>query len=80
MDSDNKPQLTFGQLAVGFTFNPSNNTDVQIIKSNFANIIDKLHSVRLTTEDSEVKRLISVAITEAQTSCMWAVKALTWSS
>ena len=32
----------------------------------------------LKATDPEVKRMISVAITELQTSQMWAVKAVTW--
>lgn len=73
-------ELTFGQKAVGLTFNPSNNPQVDNIKREFANTIDQLNTLRSETEDPEVKRLASVAITEAQTAQMWAVKAITWSS
>lgn len=71
-------ELTFGEKAVGLTFNPSNNTEVQAIKIHFAHLIDDLHSIRLKSEDGEVKRMISVAITDLQTAQMWAVKAVTW--
>lgn len=73
-------ELTFGQKAVGLTFNPSNNPQVDNVKREFANTIDQLHKLRTESEDPEVKRLASVAITEAQSAQMWAVKALTWTS
>lgn len=41
-------------------------------------IIDALHSAKEATDNPEMKRMYSVAITEAQTSQMWAVKAATW--
>lgn len=78
MDETNR-ELTFGEKAVGLTFNPSNNEHVQLIKEKFAAVIDCLNDYRNATEDSEVKRQFSVAITEAQTAQMWAVKAATWS-
>lgn len=76
---DVEQELTFGEKAVGLTFNPSNLLAVQVIKQSFANVIDDLNQTRTDSDDSEVKRLCSVAITEAQTAQMWAVKALTWS-
>jgi hypothetical protein len=72
--------LTFGEKAVGFTFNPSGNKDVENCKQAFAKIIDNMHNLRESTHDSEVQRMCSVAITEAQTAQMWAVKAITWKS
>jgi len=70
--------LTFGERAVGLTFNPSGNSVVDKIKRRFANAIDVLHDLRLDSGDNEVKRMLSIAITEAQTAQMWAVKAVTW--
>lgn len=70
--------MTFGEKAVGLTFNPGNNKDVDKCKQAFANIIDNMHNLRESTHDAEVKRMCSVAITEAQTAQMWAVKAITW--
>lgn len=72
-------QLTFGEKAVGLTFNPSNNADVQAVKEEFAATIDHLNNLRDEASDGEVKRMLSVAITEAQTAQMWGVKAVTWS-
>jgi hypothetical protein len=77
MEQTNQPQ-TFGQKAVGLQFNPSNLDSVNVVKKHYADIIDDLQSLRTTSESPEVKRLCSVAITEAQGAQMWAVKALTW--
>ena len=69
---------TFGQKAVGISFNPSNDSAVDRCKQMAANSIDQMNQLRSTTESQEVKRMASVAITEFQTAQMWAVKALTW--
>jgi len=72
-------ELTFGEKAVGLTFNPSNDDGVAQCKAEFARVIDRMNNLRSSTDNVEVKRMASVAITEAQTAQMWAVKALTWS-
>lgn len=72
-------ELTFGEKAVGLTFNPGNNKNVDNCKLIFANVIDNMNNLRNSTNDAEVKRMCSIAITEAQTAQMWAVKAITWS-
>jgi len=71
-------ELTFGEKAVGLTFNPGGHQLVNALKSSYATVIDALHSAREASDNPEVKRMYSVAITEAQTSQMWAVKAATW--
>ena len=71
-------ELTFGQKAVGLSFNPSNDGIIDVIKQRFADLIDEMNNLRNETLSVEVKRLCSVAITEMQTSQMWAVKAITW--
>ena len=71
-------ELTFGERAVGLKFNPGANTSVDVCKRLFADAIDQMNNLRNETGDPEVKRLCSVAITEAQTAQMWAVKAITW--
>lgn len=71
-------ELTFGERAVGLSFNPANNEAVQIVKERSAALIDALNDFRSATEDGEVKRMLSVAITEAQTAQMWGVKGVTW--
>lgn len=71
-------ELTFGEKAVGLTFNPGNNQLVDAIKRQYSVIIDSLNYQREVETNSEKKRMLSIAITEAQTSQMWAVKAVTW--
>lgn len=70
-------ELTYGQKAVGLTFNPSNDDAVARCKQMFADAIDQMVAVR-DGATGEQARLASVAITEAQTAQMWAVKAITW--
>lgn len=69
--------LTYGEKAVGLTFNPSNDTNVQTLKVGYAAIIDLLNNM-LTPDQSEQNRWIKIAITEAQTAQMWAVKSVTY--
>ena len=74
----NKENLTFGERACGVSFNPGQNTEVADIKNYFAIVVDALNHRRNDSLDPEVKRMLSIAITEAQTAQMWAVKAVTW--
>ena len=78
-------KLTFGQKAVGLTFNPSGDVNVNDIKKQYALIIDTLNLMREDIKKSEDDgqngeriRLLSISITEAQSAQMWAVKAITW--
>ena len=73
-------ESTFGEKAVGLAFNPSNDDAVSIIKKQFAEIVDTLNAFRVVTDNAEEKRMLSIAITEAQTAQMWAVKAVTWTN
>ncbi len=70
--------LTYGQRAVGLSFNPSGDPRVEEAKIAFADIIDALHALRETSTDPEVKRHASIAITDTETAQMRTVKALTW--
>jgi len=70
--------VTYGEKAVGLSFNPSGDSAVHKLKSLYAQIIDHCNDARSNSESPEVKRLYSIAITEAQTAQMWAVKAETW--
>jgi len=72
-----QPVLSYGQKAVGLNFNPSNDPTVQRIKECYAEIIDIINQIPCG-QPSERMRLIKIAITEAQTAQMWAVKAATW--
>lgn len=71
-------ELSYGEKAVGLTFNPSNDPTVQKIKELYSEIIDLCHDARNVSGPGERGRLFSVAITEAQGAQMWAVKAATW--
>jgi hypothetical protein len=71
-------KTTYGEQAVGLTFNPSNDDNVSACKAGFAILINMMDDLRNTTDNQEVKRMCSIAITEAQTAQMWAVKAITW--
>ncbi len=76
--SDVTREMTFGEKAVGLSFNPGGNPVVDDLKACFAQVIDRAHAIREGSTDAEVKRMASIAITEAQTAQMWAVKAATW--
>ena len=76
---------TYGEKAVELGFNPRGNNTVEMIKKLYVEIIDLCAKGRAEAVDpqsrrnsSEAARLFSVAITEAQTAQMWAVKAVTW--
>ena len=74
--------LTFGERAVGLSFNPGGNADVDDVKRLYSQVIDGLDAMRCPQSDNqsqnEMNRLLSIAITEAQAAQMWAVKAITW--
>jgi len=64
--------VTLGQKRVQRNFNPTANENVELLKQLYANIIDVLESKR----NEKNGREISIAQTEAETSCMYAVKSL----
>lgn len=67
---------SYGEKMAGVGFNPSNDERVERLKASYASIIDEMNNLRNSTEIQEQKRQCSIAITEAQTAQMWAVKAL----
>ena len=73
---DTRP-FSYGEKAVGLSFNPSGDQNVQMVKELYARIIDLLND-SIVAVPSEHARLAKIAITEAQTAQMWAVKAITW--
>jgi hypothetical protein len=76
---ENEGPMTFGEKAVGLTFNPSGDPTVEAIKRKCADLIDDLDSLRNHADTKpEIKRMLSIAVTELQTAQMWAVKAATW--
>lgn len=81
--NEQQRELTFGEKSVGLTFNHGEGDTFEAIndiKTKVAAFIDKCNDLRNATDDGEKKRMYSVAITEAQTAQMWAVKAVTWGS
>jgi len=71
-------KMTYGQKAVGLSFNPSNDDEVGKAKQGCADLIDQMNYLRNISTSQEQKRLCSIAITELQAAQMWAVKAITW--
>lgn len=71
-------ELTFGEKAVGLSFNPSNLDSVANSKKLYALSIDQLNDLRNTTTSEGVKRWCSTAITQTEIAQMTATKALTW--
>ena len=71
-------ELTYGEKAVGLSFNPSEDEKVNKVKELYSKIIDLCDEVRTEAGQGEKGRLLSVAITEAQTAQMWAVKGITY--
>jgi hypothetical protein len=70
--------MTFGEKAVGLSFNPSQDPTVAAIKRKCADLIDEIHELRTNQPNAEIARMASVAITDIQSGQMWAVKAATW--
>ena len=82
MESEPQRELTYGEKAVGLSFNPSGDETVtRVVKTLYANLIDLLDGLKkeaLEGDEFEKVRLCAIAITEAQGAQMWAVKAITW--
>ncbi len=71
-------ELTYGEKAVGLTFNPGGNPKVDEVKKLYAQIIDLCNDLRSQTGPGEKGRHLSVAITEAESAQMRAVKGITY--
>lgn len=78
MQSTDTREMTFGEEAVGLTFNPGGDEKVDEVKKLYAQIINLCNEIRNESGQGEKGRLMSVAITEAQGAQMWAVKGITW--
>lgn len=74
----NGENLTFGEKAVGKTFNPSGDGGVNNVKQLSADIINQMHTLRCNSTSTEQQDLAEIAIRKAQEAQMWAVKAITW--
>jgi len=71
-------ELTPGEKAVGITFNPGGNPVVEEIKRRYADIINLLEDFRSNAPTPGAARHASIAITDAETAQMRAVKAVTF--
>lgn len=76
--ADTVRELTFGEKAVGLTFNPSGDPKVQSAKEQFASLIDYANDIRNTSSSEAASRHASIAITMLEDAQMRVVKALTW--
>lgn len=81
-DDDNSGVMrgpTFGEKAVGLTFNPSGDEKVTKIKTLYAEIIDILSDGNVDNAALGLKgRILGRAINDAMGAQMWAVKAITF--
>ncbi|MCA9324645.1 hypothetical protein KDA23_01070 [Candidatus Saccharibacteria bacterium] len=82
--SENEQQLTFGEKAVGLTFNPSAIEEVDEIKKAAAAFIDAVCGAKGEKlkfgpgEDNEASSMRKLAQRASQEAQMWGVKAATW--
>lgn len=71
-------ELTFGQKAVGMTFNTGGPPEVDRCKRIFAEAIDQMNELRNNPNGPGQARHASIAITDLEAAQMRAVKAITW--
>lgn len=74
-------ELTFGEKAVGLTFNPGGMSEVSAIKNACAAVIDELNTQRekaKSENNGEKIAQFTLAIRDIQSGQMWGVKATTW--
>lgn len=76
-------EMTYGQQAVGFQFNPSKFPTVDKLKNQSAILIDEIDDQRTieqtkTNPNGERIAMMTLAIRRIQEGQMWAVKAATW--
>jgi hypothetical protein len=73
MENNTERELTFGEKRVQRNFNPSANEKAEVLKKMYAQLLDLLEYMK---EDGKDVRCLSIAQTELETSCMYAVKSL----
>lgn len=78
-------ELTFGEKAVGITFNPGRNEKVERLKRSAADLIDAMNAEREAIKASEDDgqngeriAMLTIAIRKVQEGQMWSVKSVTW--
>ena len=69
--------MSLGEDRVRTTFNPSASSTVDLVKQQAAKFIDTCHAMMDKTDDPEIGRCLSLAMTHAEDAAMWAVKAAT---
>lgn len=67
--------MSLGEDRIRVKFNPSDQSDVDTVKSLSADLIDILDNIGYKSD--EQARLIKIAQTKYEEAAMWAVKALT---
>jgi len=72
-DPSAKAMPTYGMQRVRVDFNPSGSPEVHNLKMKFAQLIDECND-KLKEKDG---RSASIAMTELESACHWAVKAAT---
>jgi hypothetical protein len=77
------PTLSFGDIAVGRSFNPSGNTDVETFKKEIAMFLDSFAQLKppvgMTDAESELYAVfVSTTVQAAITAQMFSVKAATF--
>lgn len=72
--------MTYGEKAVGLTFNPGGNPKVDEVKKLYAQIIDLLQDTKTNSEAMTEQKdsCFEIAKMEAMGAQMWAVKAITY--
>lgn len=78
---ENQRELTFGEKAVGLTFNHGEGdifNQVNDAKITCAKAIDQMNELRNNSESGEYKALATIAIRKLQDAQMQMVKAITW--
>lgn len=72
-------EMTYGEKAVGLSFNPGGNPKVDEVKKLYAQIIDLLAEENPINSETSLKgRILGRAINDAMGAQMWAVKAITY--
>lgn len=67
---------TLGQKLVKVDFNPSNDSLVNDLKKDFANLIDKVNNIKQENERSARAREVAISIQHLQTASMFAVSSI----
>lgn len=80
-DAGNARKLTYGEKAVGLTFNHGEGEifeQIKLAKETCAKAIDQMDDLRSKSESGEYKALATIAIRKLQSAQMDMVKAITW--